>query len=56
MKTIALSAIIFGFACLAIFAFRQANREKRSLRFRNKPDFKPLKLNEEKINDYSKLE
>lgn len=54
MQTIILWAIIIVAAVLANFAFRQANRERRGLKFRNKPDFTPMKLDEEKINDYSK--
>lgn len=54
MKTFILIAIVIAAAILANFAFRQANRERRGLKFRNKPDFKPMKLDEEKINDHSK--
>lgn len=54
MQNIILAAIIIIVAILAIFAFTQSNRERRRFKFRNKPDFKPMKLDKEKINDRQK--
>lgn len=55
MKTLIIIVVIAVMALLANFAFRQSNRERRGLKFRNKPDFKPMKLDEKKINDHSKI-
>ena len=52
---IILYGMLLLFVALAIFAFRDGNRQKRGLKFRNKPDFTPLKLDESQINDHSKF-
>lgn len=56
MKTnIILYATIAFFGVLAVYAFKEGNRQKRGLKFRNKPGFNRLKLDEKKINDHSKI-
>lgn len=52
MNTLILIGIIVFLSIVAIAAFKEKNN---GFKFKNKPDFKPLKLDEEKINDHSKL-
>lgn len=39
-------------AIVAIAAFKEKNN---GFKFKNKPDFKPLKLDKEKINEHTKI-
>lgn len=52
-ENIILSAICFIVGFMAVLLFQINN--KKGFKFKNKPDFKPMKLDEKKINDYTKL-
>lgn len=52
-ENIILSAICFIIGFMAVLLFQINN--KKGFKFKNKPDFKPLKLDKEKINEQSKI-